>query len=176
MCGYKPDPDTVAHFLKNHVLRGTQVSIPSPPPTLPKAPTVAPTAPTPLTIGFSLAGQWHAAQNAREVLISVFRKFAERDSTFLDRFAALPRHGTKGRYLARSPEAIYPGRPDLAQDPYHTNNFLPGWWLLVHWSKKGIEKLIKMACEVARVSYGTDLIINLGNQYLYNHPSLHGST
>ena len=164
LCGYKPDPDTVASFLKTPVaLRGTPVPIPPSPPPPPKSPPPAkpwtPTSPSTQGIGFSLDGQWRSARNAREVLYSVFRKFAERDSTFLERFAALPRHGSKRRYLARSPEVLYPNRPDLARD--HSYNFGQGWWVAINLDKKSIEKIIKMACEVAGPRYGTDLKINL---------------
>jgi hypothetical protein len=37
-----------------------------------------------------------------------------------------------------------------------------GWWLVVHLSKKAIEKNIIMACGVARLNYGTELKVNLG--------------
>ena len=38
----------------------------------------------------------------------------------------------------------------------------PGWWVDTHASRAGIETRIKMACGVAGVRYGTDLVVNLG--------------
>jgi len=112
-------------------------------------------------IGFKLKGEWHSAKNARDVLYKIFNMFADRDPIFLERFAGLPRHGRTRRYLARSKEELYPGRPDLAPD--HSYELRSGWWLMVNLSKKSAEKIIKMACEVAQLDYGNDLKINLGN-------------
>jgi predicted type IV restriction endonuclease len=92
-------------------------------------------------------------------LIQVFKELAEREPAFLERFAALPKHGRKQRYLAHAREELYPGSPHLANNAYEVR---PGWWVDPHASKAGIERRIKMACEVAGVSYGKDLIINLG--------------
>ncbi len=43
----------------------------------------------------------------------MFGQFVERDPIFLERFAALPKHGSKRRYLARSKEELYAGSPHL---------------------------------------------------------------
>jgi hypothetical protein len=90
----------------------------------------------------------------------VFTTFYERDPQFLEKFAALPKHGTKRRYLARTQAELYPHRPDFADE--HPYELTKGWWLCIHLSSKGIMKLIKMACEVARVQYGKDLVVSLG--------------
>jgi hypothetical protein len=159
LCGYKPDPDTVAAFLTTHVgIRSTPIP-PTPAPT-PKPPiTIIPPG-TGQGIGFNLDGRWYPAHSAREVLINVFIKLSERDPNFFERFASLPRHGRIRRYLARSVKELYPHRPDLARD--HSYELPGGWWLVVHLSRKAIEKIIKMACEVAGFRYGTNLIVKLG--------------
>jgi hypothetical protein len=157
LCGYKPDLDTVASFLVSHVaVSSTSIPMPpSPPPSLiPRGAVVG------QDIGFHLDGHWYPARSARDVLINLFSKLSERDSDFLDHFASLPRHGRTRRYLARSREELYPGRPDLARE--HSHELRSGWWLGTNLSKKSIERIIKMACEVAQVRYGTQLIINLG--------------
>jgi hypothetical protein len=38
----------------------------------------------------------------------------------------------------------------------------PGWWVDLHASRAGIETRIRIACGVAGVKYGKDLLINLG--------------
>ena len=92
-------------------------------------------------------------------MIKVFGEFVERDPTFLERFAALPKHGRKRRYLARSREELYPGSPHLIDNAHELQ---PGWWLDPHASRVAIETRIKMGCEVAGVRYGNDLLVNLG--------------
>ncbi len=91
--------------------------------------------------------------------MQVFRQFAERDPSFLERFAALPKHGRKRRYLARTREELYPGSSHLVDNAYEVR---PGWWVDTYASRAGIETCIRMACEVAGVQYGKDLIVNLG--------------
>ena len=68
-------------------------------------------------------------------------------------------HGRKRRHLASTREELYPGSPHLADNAYEV---WPGWWVDTHASRAGIETHIKMACEVAGVRYGKDLLINLG--------------
>ena len=91
--------------------------------------------------------------------MQVFREFAERDPSFLERFAALPKHGRKRRYLARARKELYPGSEHLVANAYEVR---PGWWVDTHASRAGIETRIKMACEVAGANYGKDLINDLG--------------
>jgi predicted type IV restriction endonuclease len=70
------------------------------------------------------------------------------------------KHGKKRRYLAASKEELYSGRPDLAENCSH--QLRSGWWLGTNASKAAIEKLIQMACDVAGVTYGQELVIELG--------------
>ncbi|MBM4289359.1 MAG: hypothetical protein FJ135_14665 [Deltaproteobacteria bacterium] len=164
LCGYKPAPDSVARFLKeNVILRSSSSAIsPNRPPTPEPAPvsrrpggTLAPS-----SIGFTLDGQHYPARSARDVLENVFETLTKRDTTFLERFASLPRHGRTRRYLARNPEDLYPGRPDLARD--HSLQLSSGWWLSTNHSRATIERIIEMACDVAHIKYGKELQANLG--------------
>jgi hypothetical protein len=77
----------------------------------------------------------------------------------LERFAALPKHGRKRRYLAHTREELYTDSPHLADNAYEVQ---PGWWVDTHASRAGIETRLRMACEVAGVKYGKDLVVNLG--------------
>lgn len=124
LCGYKPDPDTVAKFLRENIdIRERTVPAPVATPLRPSpGPARGPTTPRDrklAQIGFVINGQSHPARNARDVLVKVFTEFANRDETFLERFATLPKHGRTRRYLARSPNELYPERPDLARDFSH---------------------------------------------------------
>lgn len=168
LCGFKPDPDTVARFLKENVALKSSLW-PTPPPSS-RSPTPAPVAfsnsprvsvgQKPSSIGFVLDGRHHPARSAREVLESVFEVLAKRDATILERFAALPKHGRTRRYLARKPDDLYPGRPDLARD--YSTQLTSGWWLSINHSRATIERIIEMACDVAHLKYGRDLQVNIG--------------
>lgn len=163
LCGYKPDLKTVAHFLKENVRLAMS---PNPPMHAngPIAPStqqkdVESVARTSLNfIGFSFSGRYYPANSAIDVLIKIFEVFSERDPTFPQRFAALPKHGNKRRYLARSPSELYPDRPDLRD---HSVRLRSGWYLGTNCSRETIRKIIKMACEVAGVTFGRELIVSL---------------
>jgi predicted type IV restriction endonuclease len=159
LCGVKPDPDAVAGFLRKQLPVNTEL-VPTPSSTKPRRfDQSATTTDMPKPAGYELYGQRRRARSARDVLIKIFREFAERDPGFLERFAALPKHGRKRRYLARTREELYPDSPHLADNAYEVR---PGWWVDTHASRAGIETRIKMACEVAGAKYGKDLIVNLG--------------
>lgn len=161
LCGFKPDPDTVARFLKDHIFSRTPSAATQPPrPTVPPPTPAAPVGSPVGAVGYVINGQRYPAKNARDVLVSVFEALSQRDATFLERFAALPKHGRTRRYLARSPEDLYPGRPDLSRE--HSTQLSSGWWLGTNVSRAAIERIIEMACEVARINYGRELSINLG--------------
>ncbi len=158
LCGYKPELDLVANFLKKSI---NITSMPHPDIIVKKQQLEPIQQSGPKGFGFSLQGQWHSAKNARDVLVKVFESFSERDPSFCQRFASLPRHGTKRRFLAGTPEEIIPHRPDLARK--HSYQLKSGWWILVNLSKRGIERLIKLACEIAPLKYGSDFKVNLGD-------------
>ena len=132
LCGFKPDPDSVALFLKAKT-KGA-VALDTIPPRLAPArqavspiavqPALAPVhipaaspqlrqgAAFPASIGFTLDGRHHSGRNACDVMIKVFEALAEKDSSFPERFAALPKHGRTRRYLSRTAEELYPVRPE----------------------------------------------------------------
>ena len=173
LCGFKPDLDTVASFLKaNESLQPSSALGSRARPILPATVRLAPFALNSLVparpssavplnpIGFSVDGHFVACRNGREVLVNVFEALALRDSTFLDRFASRPKHGRTRRYLAHAPEDLYPGRPDLARE--HSAQLKSGWFIGTNVSKAQIGRIIEMGCEVARIKFGRDLTISVG--------------
>lgn len=181
LCGFKPDPDTVARFLKSRTKGGTTLDASRPQAPQPRfvqpavqasnAPTPAPAPRTtatparqgasfPSSIGFVLDGQHHAGRNACDVMIQVFEALAARDASFPERFARLPKHGRTRRYLSKSPDELYPGRPDLCRE--HSTNLKSGWWVSTNHSRATISRIIEMACDVVGLRIGSDLTVNLG--------------
>ena len=173
LCGFKPDVDTVARFLRENVgLRAIQLFVAQGPrrqPPLPPAPAPAliskqtsPASPAahPGGIGYTFEGRFTPCRTGRDVLVAVFEALAKKDSTFLERFAARPKHGRTRRYLARLPEELYPSRPDLARE--HSFKLQSGWHVGTNVSHAQIERIIEMACEVSKVSFGKELIVNVG--------------
>jgi hypothetical protein len=174
LCGFKPDLDTIAKFLRERVTikpgpTSNTSTIPGNPldavtdrTTTPEPPKrlVPPTAAVPQTsIGYSLDGRFKSCRNGRDILISVFETLSERDAHFLERFAARPKHGRTRRYIARTPEELYPGRQDLADE--HSIKLKSGWYLGTNVSHAQIEHIIEMACEVANLKFGRELVVNV---------------
>jgi hypothetical protein len=110
--------------------------------------------------GFFYGGQFHPCRSAIEVMTTVLKIFAKSDSSFLDRFISR-KHGRTRRYVARDKLDLYPERPDLAEQYYE--ELLPGWFAGTNYNKQVIEKVIRLACEVAGISFA-DLKVNLGNR------------
>lgn len=160
LCGYKPDLDTVASFLTNDApiksgvepkpISATKNQIHKQPPPTTGQKHLAP-------VLFRLQGREYNARSARDAMIKIFEELARRDTSFLERFASRPKHGKKRRFLARSKAELYPDRPDLGDS--HSHQLSEGWWLGTNYSKKNIEDIIKMACEVGGLNYGSDLIV-----------------
>jgi hypothetical protein len=101
---------------------------------------------------FKFRGNRIDAGSAKEVMVQVFRLLAQEDSGFLERFAAR-KHGRKRRYLAKERQELYPGRPDLAEE--QSVEIVPGWWLGTNYSRKNIQEIIDLACEVAGTRLGS---------------------
>ena len=190
LCGYRPTPNTVSRFLRATVQPGWGTLPPSAhtptsptPPLAPKdqgppkespvglpqphTPTIShPTAPEkapegmPASVGFTLFGKFVACRNGREILVNVFEALAERDPTFIEKFVARPRHGTKRRYLAVDPKGLHPADPRRARENAYTHQLKSGYWLLLQVDHYARVNMIKLACEVAEIGYGTDLRIN----------------
>ena len=105
--------------------------------------------------GFEYKGTWHACANATEVMVGVLRRLAAEDAEFPSRYVARLRYlGTKRRYVAETREALYPGRPDLAQ---YSREFITGWYVGTNESNATKRRLINLASEVAGLTYGVDL-------------------
>lgn len=160
LCGYKPEPDTVTEFLASGVPTNVK-SIVKPQPVT--SPSVKPgksksqVEPT-QDYGFTLLGQSFPAKNPTDVYFKVFEELARRDATFLPRFAALPQHGRKRRYLAQTPEELYPGQPELSDAAHQLTS---GWWLGTNYSTSSKKKIIQLACQVAGLQFDTDLKVKL---------------
>jgi hypothetical protein len=106
-----------------------------------------------------LRGKAHAYHNAKDAMVIVLRELAKGDDSFLERCSQHPdAQGRKRRYIARTPEELYPDREDL-RDMRET---LPGGWLVATNLNNVLKKtIIRLATEVAGLSFGKDVIVDL---------------
>ena len=160
LCGYSPELDQCAEFIERfrETINEPKLLSPNPPePTSPQRKRRQTSKSG--EIGFIYNDIQYSAKSAREVMSEIFRLFHQNDNSFLERFASR-KHGKKRRYLAQNRSELYPGRPDLAEE--HSIEVISGWWLGTNYSKRDIEKIITLACEVVSIKLGRELKIQLG--------------
>jgi hypothetical protein len=93
-----------------------------------------------------LLGRAYAYHNAKDAMVIVLRELAKSDPSFFERCSQHPdAQGRKRRYIARTPEELYPDREDL-RDMRET---LPGGWLVATNLNNVLKKtIIRLAAEV----------------------------
>jgi hypothetical protein len=92
-------------------------------------------------IGFTLNRNFYPARNVIDVLPQVFEVLTQKDPPFPERFAGLPKHGNKRRYLTSDANELYPGRPELCRDS--AIQLTSGWWLVTNHSRQTSTSLPK---------------------------------
>ncbi len=93
--------------------------------------------------------------DVNNTLFRVFEVLSSKDSRFLERYANLPKHGRKRRFLTRDKMELYPGRKDLCDE--YSREIFGGWWMGTNDSRSTIRQAIELACEVADLRFGHDL-------------------
>jgi len=152
LCGYKPEPDLVSAFLLE------QLTTPLQPIAEIRPQRIIPPQRTG-QMGYTLQGKTTHSRSAVDILVNVLDELSKRDASFITRLASR-KHGRSRRYVARTREELYPGRPDLAEYSKQLSN---GWWVGTNYSKSNISLIIQLASEVAGLRFGYDLIANLGD-------------
>lgn len=105
-----------------------------------------------------LLGKAHAYHNAKDAMVIVLRELAKNDPSFLERCSQHPdAQGRKRRYIARTPEELYPDREDL-RDMHDT---LPDGWLVATNLNNILKKtIIRLAVELAGLKFGQDVMVD----------------
>lgn len=162
LCGYKPDPDTILNFLNgkisNYEISPSTKSIPQNEnnhitESYPDKPQGVG------KFGYEINGRYFKARSVKDVLINVLKEISKLDNNFLERFAALPKHGRTRRFVARNKEELYPSRPDLVSE--YSDLIDKGFWVGTNVGKQQAENIIRLACEVANLSFGKEIKIYL---------------
>jgi hypothetical protein len=162
--GVRPDPDDVANFLaglgRSAIVEaqrsdattpsGVVFTRPIPPRT---------TSESPRSGTLVLLGKEYPYHNAKDAMVIVLRELAKTDASILERCSQHPdAQGRKRRYIARTPEELYPDREDLRD----LRESLPGDWLVATNLNNVLKKtIIRLAAEVAGLSFGKDVIVDL---------------
>jgi hypothetical protein len=117
------------------------------------------------TVTYALLGQVFPARSGNDILVSVFRHFAELDPDFPGRFkkrllaelAKAPKSSKRG-YVGRTPQELYPGSPSLWK---YAEEFAPGWLIGTNESNEKKLTLMRLACRVMDLRWGCDLKVSM---------------
>src|SRR5262245_10617896 len=92
-----------------------------------------------------LEGRVQDVESATQGLVEILRHLARADPTFLERLAARAK-GRLRQPVARSREALYPRRRDLAR---RSVQVVEGWFLATNISNREKRIIIERACNIA---------------------------
>jgi predicted type IV restriction endonuclease len=160
--GVRPDADDVAEFLAGlnktiivEAARGSSKGAINVPSTC-STPTRT-TSESTRSGTLVLLGKAHAYHNAKDAMVIVLRELARSDPSFLERCSQHPdAQGRKRRYIARTPEELYPDREDLRD----IRDTLPGGWLVATNLNNILKKtIIRLAAEVAGMKLGKEIVV-----------------
>ena len=106
-----------------------------------------------------LHGKEFSYGSAKEAMVFILSELAKADSTFLHRCSQHPAfRGRTRRYVAQRAADLYPGRPDMIKK----HDVLPGGWVVgTHLDNRSKMRIIRGAAEVAGITFGRDLIVEL---------------
>lgn len=158
--GVRPDQQLAAEFIRRQAI-GREMTKPQRKKRTRRPPTPPPATPTSTvphgvpTLTFQ--GRKETFSSGATLLGDVFSRFASMDPGFCRRYSERYA-GRVRKYVARSKEELYPGKPDLQ------SQVLPlpgGWWVATHSSNKEKLKRIRWACEVAGLEFGRDVVVEI---------------
>jgi len=156
--GVRPDDNDIVEFLaglRQPVASGTHGEGTQPPPATRRRPRTATRSGK-----LILRGREYAYHSAKDAMVLVLRELAKGDPTFLERCSQHPdAQGRKRRYIARTPDELYPDREDFCD----MRESLPGGWLVAtNLNNAQKRTIIRLATEVAGLTFGRDVVVDFG--------------
>lgn len=113
--------------------------------------------PVPLQKRLWLRGKEYDCTTAQAAMVIVLRELAYLDTSFLQRCAAdQDARGRKRRYIAQTPAALYPDRPDLQ---YRHEKLPHGWVVATDVNNEVKRKIIHLAARMAELDLDRELVL-----------------
>ena len=109
----------------------------------------------------TLLDEHYEVRTLSDLLVMILSQLDVLDDTPLPRLSN-ERSRTR-RYVARRPDCLYPGRPDLTR--YH-RQIKSGWFVGTNYSQKDVEQIIHAICKVSGLKYGKDIRFRKGGDEL----------
>lgn len=102
-----------------------------------------------------LLGDAFEAASLKDAYLDCLRALSKSDPQFLDRLATKATRSR--RIVARQKRDLYIRSPELARD--FAEQLCRGWWVDTNLSRLQCKKRLEVACEVAGITYGDDLVL-----------------
>lgn len=109
-------------------------------------------------VEYTFFGKRRVAPTASVAMIEILSEVARLHPNAMDAIATAVR-GRSRNHIARTPAEIYPARPDLAR----AAEIAPGWLVGLNIANREKMRIIREACRVAGIKFGTEVIIDLPN-------------
>jgi len=106
---------------------------------------------------FSLHGNRVEARSLKEAYLGCLRALADMQPDFLEELGKLSTRAR--RIVAREPKDLFLKRPELAKK--FAAPLAGGWWADTNLSRQQCERRLSLACDVAQISLGRDLVLEL---------------
>ena len=157
-CGVRPDGGDVTTFLKKP-WHNQSATLATQTLTRPPAPLPRPNPqPTTRAATAEVWDQTFNARNAKEATLFVLREMAKRDPSFLARCAGHPENFGRNRtWIAKTAEELFPERADLRELHEEISD---GWLLNTNFNNPIKKKVLRIACEVAGVTFGREVRVS----------------
>jgi hypothetical protein len=108
-------------------------------------------------IHYSIRGTARSAGDASEAMISILGELGRDDPRFFEVLSSKVRGRTR-HHLARAKADVYPRRPDLQR---YVKPLGDGWFIGVNIANREKVKILREACKLAGLNYGSDLQIRM---------------
>ncbi len=105
-----------------------------------------------------LFGSVVEAHSLKDAYMRSLRLLSDREPRFLELLSL--RHTRARRIVARRKEDLYLSKPELAGK--FAARLCDGWWVDTNLSRQQCESRLATACEVAGLSFGSDLRLHFG--------------
>jgi hypothetical protein len=93
--------------------------------------------------------------NLKAAYVAILMSLVRHKPSLFELLAA--KGGKRRRWIAREPQALFPGSPHLARD--HAFALFGDWWLDTNLSRSQIEQRLGEAAKIAGYRYGEDVRI-----------------
>ena len=105
---------------------------------------------------FEFEGRKHTEQRLIDAYLLLVRLLAKRDAMFLPALAKLTTRNR--RIVAKEGTSLYLKSPHLAKE--HAHKLVDDWYIDGYLSQEQVETRIRLACEVAGLKLGKDVVLD----------------